>query len=260
MFGRWLPNTILDDSQPPRPVPLWNPADGADEGSGPGPQVRARIASALRYHTQLWLSSRLRLEHLAGGTAAVSTGLVFALALVPILGDRAMAVAIGAALLAGSAAAAAVARRRSAPVLRATLLASGCCASCGCPLGGGAAPDESARVTCPECGAVWRLPEPRVGGSAHASIGDQPQPVASRWLDLAEALSMSGHSRKEALTAPDARSRIVELVYPIRARRPARMWHSISEHDRALLKQTLWSLTMSHRGVGFIGAASVRFL
>jgi hypothetical protein len=260
MFGRWLPNTILDDSQPPRPVPLWNPADGADEGSGPGPQVRARIASALRYRVGLGASNRLHLEHLAGGVAGVAVGTVLFLTLFPILGDHAPAVAIGVGILAASFVAGAVARRRSAPVLRATLLASGCCASCGYPLEGGAAPDESGRVTCPECGAVWRLPEPRADGSADGSIGDQPQPVASRWLDLAEALSMSGHSRKEALTAPDARSRIVELVYPIRARRPARMWHSISEHDRALLEQTLWSLTMSHRGVGFIGAASVRFL
>lgn len=257
MSRRRLAATILDDSTPPRRVPLWDACRGGGEDLAP--ELRERINSAIQHQAQVGVNTHVKIEHVAVLAASVLTMVVIfgLLHLLFPMNDWHFAIAPVAGAIAGMVVMQTMALWRMRAPLRATLLAAGHCASCGYKMA--AAVDSGGCTTCSECGAVWRLP------GNHALIGDRPQWKASRGRYLLDAQLLAGRPRQIAFSYPDDRGHIVELVYPVPRRRPPTNWHTIPPLDRHAIESQIRSLSLSSRVltgavVLFMGIAVVSYL
>lgn len=250
MPRRRLAATVLDDSTPPRRVPLWR---GWRDEEGVPKEVRARIGSVLHERGDVGWNRELRREHFAGLAAAVLAGSVVVVFLL-IVGVSthstlflAVPIAVGGGI--GGFITRGLIIRRTKDSICQTLLAAGCCASCGYVLTN--LPDIRGYTICPECNANWRLPP-----AMELGVGDHPRHREHRIEQLIETFSFGGLRRSDTFAEPDAKGRIVELVYPIPEHRPPAQWHTVSEAERELIESGLRAPSFGHRALAAVGSAA----
>jgi hypothetical protein len=228
---RRLETSTLDDSDPPRRVPLCDPAGNKDLPE----EVRTRIASTLGQEASLTWSMEVRREHIVLLLAVTAAMVLLLVIPVSLNGFELGLVAAGGSLLAG-AIGMKRARRRTAGSVRSSLLAAGHCPSCGYGLASINAGEDGQRV-CPECGAAWRM----------AAMDELPPGDRPRWrpLPLQRVLLASGLMRAakdDSFSWPDDRGRIVELVYPRPKARPPGMWGTLGAEEQREITSALASL------------------
>jgi hypothetical protein len=248
---RRLETWTLDDSNPPRRVPLCDPAGDEDLPE----EVRTRIASTLGQEISRIWTMEIRREHIVMLLAMPFVlGLIMAFQVT--FGGYALGLVMAAGVIAAALLVASRARRRMADSVRCSLLAAGLCPTCGYGLSSINAGEDGRRV-CPECGAAWRM----------AAIEEFPPGDRPRWrlMPLQRVLLASGLMRAakgESFSWPDDRGRIVELVYPRPKARPPGMWGTLAEEEQREISAALASLIRGPQALHLLfvfGMASAGF-
>jgi Zn-finger nucleic acid-binding protein len=142
--------------------------------------------------------------------------------------------------------------------VRQTLIASGCCASCGYTLRGlPAAADEL--TMCPECSARWRLPPGSADAEAPGAplgVGDHPKWKRGRLGRLLEGAGMGFLLIRGSYSTQDDLGRAVEIIFPWVRQRPPTCWPELAQHRQRQIEARLYSLGRARRFV----LASIFFL
>jgi hypothetical protein len=141
--------------------------------------------------------------------------------------------------------------------VRQTLIASGCCPSCGYVLRGIPGGTDGLTV-CPECSARWRLTSAGAGGQGPAAlgVGDHPKWKRSAIGRLLEDGGLGFLLVRGSYSAQDDRGRAVEIVFPWVRQRPPTCWLELPESRRRQIEARLYSLGRVRRFV----LASIFFL